>query len=316
MDQESLIKKFYGILLGLIIGDTLGAPYENYAGDINGPLSPIIKGSLYTDDSEMTLNGIASIIQSRGINGQNLAQHYTNFNVGAIRKYGPATLKILDTIKADLSQYKDAYKKFYLEGSYGNGGLMRISPFVLWSYDFDNSILIQNVRTGLEISHLHAYSIESCMIYAKILQYLLTTSLESLKDRQILEIARMEAQNSQLIFKLDIITQNLDDPFYLNTYRQVASQICSNPLHSFDTLALVLWTFLYLDHRLEPKEMLNEIIKLNKDSDTSAAILGSLLGAKYGVNWIPNQWILNLEKVDWIMFLLREFVLLKFKKVN
>jgi poly(ADP-ribose) glycohydrolase ARH3 len=313
MDQQVLFRKFYGVILGLIVGDTLGAPYENYPGDICSNPVPINKGALYTDDSEMTLNGLSSIIESKGINGYNLAVKYCNFNVGAIRKYGIATLKILDIIKENPSAYKDVYKRFYMEGSFGNGGLMRISPFVLWSYDLDNSELIQNIRTGLEITHLHAYSIESCMIYAKILQYLLTTSLESVKDPQIIGIAKMEAKTSLLIFKLDLISQNLDTPFYINTYRQVASQICSDPLHSFDTLALVLWTFLYLDHRLEPVEMLYEIIKLNKDSDTSAAILGSLLGAKYGVNWIPNQWIFNLEKSELILDLLRKFILLKFK---
>jgi poly(ADP-ribose) glycohydrolase ARH3 len=316
MNQQSLFRKFYGVVLGLIVGDTLGAPYENFPGDISSNPNPIQKGSLYTDDSEMTLNGLDSIVESKGINGYNLAVKYCNFNIGAIRKYGPATLKILNIIKEDPSSYKDVYKRFYTEGSFGNGGLMRVSPFVLWSYDLDNSELIQNVRTSLEITHLHAYSIESCMIYAKILQYLLTTSLESLKDQHILGIARLEAQTSQLIFKLDLITQNLETPFYINTYRQVASQVCGNPLHAFDTLALVLWTFLYLDHRLEPKEMLYEIIKLNKDSDTSAAILGSLLGAKYGVDWIPNQWILNLEKSELILGLLRKFILLKFKKNN
>jgi ADP-ribosylglycohydrolase len=314
MDQSTLFRKFYGVILGLITGDTLGAPYENYPGDIESNPNPIIKGSLYTDDSEMTLNGIESIVESRGVNGYNLALKYCNFNVGAIRKYGVATIKILDIIKIDPSSYKDVYKRFYMEGSFGNGGLMRIAPFVLWSYDLDNSTLMQNVRTGLEITHLHAYSIESCMIYAKILQYLLTTSLDSLKDQQIIGIAKMEAKTSQLIFKLDLINQNLDSPFYINTYRQVASQICCDPLHSFDTLALVLWTFLYLDRRMTPLEMLYEIIKLNKDSDTSSAILGSLLGAKYGVSWIPNEWIFNLEKSEHILDLIRKFILLKFKK--
>lgn len=312
MNQETLIKKFYGVILGVIIGDTLGAPYENYPGDIPNNLNPILKGNPYTDDSEMTLNGLDSIVESKGVNSYNLALKYCNFNAGAIRKYGPATLRILDIISANPEQYKDAYKKFYSEGSFGNGGLMRISPLILWSYDLDNSALMHNVRSGLEITHLHAYSIESCMIYAKIMQYLLTTSLEMLKDHQILGIAGLEAKNSQLIFKLDLINQNLDTPFYINTYRQVANQICSNPLHAFDTLALVLWTFLYLDHRMSPVEMLNEIIKLNKDSDTSASILGGLLGAKYGVSWIPNQWIFNLENIDWILALIKELIFLKF----
>lgn len=313
MNQKTLITKFYGVILGLVIGDTLGAPYENYPGDIPNDLKPILKGNKYTDDSEMTLNCLDSIIESKGINSYNLALKYCNFNIGAIRKYGPATLRILDIIKKDPSQYKDTYKKFYSEGSFGNGGLMRISPIVLWSYDLDNSALMENIRSGLEITHLHAYSIESCLIYSKIMQYLLTTSLETLQDRQIIGIARLEAKNSQLIFKLDLISQNLETPFYINTYRQVANQISSNPLHAFDTLALVLWTFLYLDHRMNPIEMLTEIIKLNKDADTSAAILGSLLGAKYGVSWIPNQWIFNLEKIDWILALIKQFILYKFR---
>lgn len=317
MNQKELIDKFFGVLLGVVIGDTLGLPYENFPDDMVTQIpknKEIKKGDKYSDDSEMTLNGLNSIVFSKGIDSQDLAIKYSNFNKN--KGYGGTTRIILAKIKDRPADYRTIYKSHLKDGSFGNGGLMRITPFLLWSYDLDGSSMIENIRKCLEITHLHEYSVESCIIYGKIFNYLLMTPKNHINNRQILEIAKMEVKSSQMSLKLDLIEQNLNMPFNVENYRRVASQIVQNPFHTFDTLGLVLWSFIHLDGRQKPVDMVSEIINLNYDSDTSASILSGMLGAKYGSRWIPQRWINNLENREWIMKLIKNFTILKLKNHN
>ncbi|ELR12305.1 ADPribosylglycohydrolase superfamily protein [Acanthamoeba castellanii str. Neff] len=49
---------------------------------------------------------------------------------------------------------------------------------------------------------------------------------------------------------------------------------------------------------IEPQEILREIIVLGYDTDTVAAICGSVLGARFGTGWIPMHRLLERERLE------------------
>ena len=48
----------------------------------------------------------------------------------------------------------------------------------------------------------------------------------------------------------------------------------------------------------EPQDILNRIVQLGYDTDTVAAIAGTILGARYGYSWIPLKSLLDLERLE------------------
>jgi ADP-ribosyl-[dinitrogen reductase] hydrolase len=48
---------------------------------------------------------------------------------------------------------------------------------------------------------------------------------------------------------------------------------------------------------VDPQDVLNTIVKLGYDTDTVAAIAGSVLGARFGCAWIPLERLKDLERL-------------------
>ncbi|MNV11772.1 ADP-ribosylglycohydrolase [compost metagenome] len=53
-----------------------------------------------------------------------------------------------------------------------------------------------------------------------------------------------------------------------------------------------------LQNQLNPQEALISIVNMGYDTDTVAAIAGSILGARYGYDWIPKERILDIKRVE------------------
>lgn len=49
---------------------------------------------------------------------------------------------------------------------------------------------------------------------------------------------------------------------------------------------------------VDPKEMLGDIISLGYDTDTVAAMAGSIFGARFGTNWIPKNKLLDIDRLE------------------
>jgi ADP-ribosylglycohydrolase len=81
---------------------------------------------------EMTLALARSLIECRGINAAHCAKTYAYFySVPPKRGYGPKVAKILSLLASNTIDYKTSATYFYSEGSFANGGVMRIAPLAI-----------------------------------------------------------------------------------------------------------------------------------------------------------------------------------------
>jgi poly(ADP-ribose) glycohydrolase ARH3 len=92
MERAQLQTKFRGALLGVAVGDALGAPFEGTRFMPRGALDRLVQdpGSMrYTDDTHMTLGLAASLLAQQGFNGHHMAMTFAqNFAAEPWRGYG------------------------------------------------------------------------------------------------------------------------------------------------------------------------------------------------------------------------------------
>ena len=118
-----------GALLGIALGDAFGAPYE---GGVIERLVWRLIGTRqgmrrWTDDTQMTIDLVESLIHCRKIDQDDLARRFAQ-SYRWSRGYGPGAARVLKCIRSGES-WESASRAVYVNGSYGNGGAMR-SPAV------------------------------------------------------------------------------------------------------------------------------------------------------------------------------------------
>ena len=104
MHKGRLKSKFLGCLIGAAIGDELGAWREGRRiaekEDI-ASLAERVEELAYTDDTHMTIGVVESLIQSRGFDGEHMAQTFIkNYETEPWCGYGPGPPRVFRVIKS------------------------------------------------------------------------------------------------------------------------------------------------------------------------------------------------------------------------
>lgn len=172
IEPTLLASKFRGALLGALVGDCCGLPFE-FDGGPNLAQQGLIKQNLnklegeyfkapvkqYSDDTAMT-KVLASTLISR-YNQKELAKNFTKeFFKEPSRGYGQGVMSVFKKLKGTkfTNPTGPAMEQFFGEGSHGNGAAMRISPVSLFCWDN----LDELTRLVIETSHItHTVSVIS-----------------------------------------------------------------------------------------------------------------------------------------------------------
>lgn len=164
--------------------------------------------------------------------------------------------------------------------SNGNGGLMRLLPLAFANYENNNEIM-EYIKLFNKNSHNHKISHIGCLIYI-----LLAKELKTTKDiRQALEntVAKIEEKYKiptyQKIWDLSILEEKREN--------------IKSTGYIVDTLESVIWC-LYNGNSYEENVLI--AVNLGGDTDTIAALVGGLSAIIY--DNIPEKWIENIRKKD------------------
>lgn len=317
--KKDLIK---ASLYGFAIGDAMGVPIEFITREklLKNPVTKMlgygshdVPEGCWSDDTSMVLATMDSIIQSKGINYNDMADKFCAWINDA--KYTP-TNELFDlgiTTKESLIRYwnESTHKTFGIGrntltamGKYnrekvdatkcggtsissnGNGSLMRILPIIYYIYY--NNIneekrynLIKNVSS---ITHAHEISIMGCFIYTEYILYLLNEVDKFVAYDNLAKI------NYKKYFSEETI----------NLYKRIINKnlinLSINDINSsgyvLDTIEAVLWVTLKSTNF---KDSIISAINLGNDTDTIGALVGGISGILYGYNSIPGEWIKDLK---------------------
>ncbi|GLH00525.1 ADP-ribose glycohydrolase ARH3 [Gryllus bimaculatus] len=173
-----MASKYRGCLLGALLGDCLGAPYEGeslvskvvlqqYFDKLGGPYfkAPV---KMYTDDTAMTKCLLNNILSNRGVEPRDLAKRFTveYFNEPR-RGYGQNVIDVFHKLRAEKFEdpFGPARAQFNGSGSYGNGGAMRIAPIALFYYK-SLSDVIENAKVSTKVTHTNKKGVDGAVLQA------------------------------------------------------------------------------------------------------------------------------------------------------
>lgn len=271
----SLKDRYLGSLLGLAVGDALGAPVEFKARgsfplveamQAGGPFD--LKKGQWTDDTSLALCLGTSLIEKNGFDPFDQIERYLKwFREGYMSCTGHC-FDIGNTTKAALLRYEE-HKEIYAgspEDPPSNGSLMRLAPIPLF-YFKNLSDTIKYAGLSSKVTHAPLACIQSCEELALYIHRALTGMK---KDDIFL--------GSEINFK--------------KSYEELSgkgdARLC---------LEAAMWCFYHTD---DFESGVKLAVNLGDDTDTTAAVMGQLAGAFYGVQKIPDSMLRDLWEKEMI----------------
>jgi len=323
-----------GVILGGIWGDTLGSKFEgtrnigiysdawlkNNPNCIANVKNKIIifnkNNNYYTDDSDMTILEIQSIIQNNGnIDPKHITLYIAN-KFSPSRRYSSATKSLLTEISDHPEKWNSAYKFHHEDGSFGNGSIMRISPVGLLylTHQNDKQLLI-DIKNVLSSIHCHPESIECCVLFCKLMRDLIITDNWKILIKRLLN-NNISNRTKQLLFKIQKLLSE-KQTFDILDLKQKCFGFFDKayPLRVSNTFATVIYCLLYhLKFKIHnPPDIIKNMIFVGGDTDTNASLIGNLLGIRFKDTWIDTSKLENIEQIETIIAQFKKIIMEKIK---
>ena len=275
-----------GSILGLATGDALGEPFE-----FKPPISSKTKiamdqtsshhPGLWTDDTAMAIG----IMQAWVKNG-NIASSQAQDDLIAIwRKWcesavdsGSQTRSVLfslDELSADraLKASQELHERSGRSG--GNGSLMRTAPLAF--LNLADEQVAEVVTQISKLTHWDDEAAYACIIWVFAIRYAIKTGKLSFESG--LEYIPEEAKERWAGY-LEEAQNNPPAHFENNGWVVAAFKAAAS--------AVMIGRYSF-------EEGVEAAVRAGFDTDTVAAIAGSLLGALHGLSRIPEQWVEQLH---------------------
>lgn len=299
MQGEKLRSKFLGCLLGVAVGDALGACRERRQMAQEGEIESLIKklGQLtYTDDTHMTIGVAESLVDSQGFHGEHMVQTFIrNYEVEPWRGYGPGPPRIFQMIRAG-EPWDRAASKLYKGGSFGNGSAMRVAPIGLL-YSTDPAKLREVAYKSSMLTHCHELGKEGAALEAYAVA--LATNTEPNRElEQEAFMAKLYNFTQHYLYRRKIagIKALLDEKD-----RAKVVSVLGNGVEALNSVPTAIYSF--LKHPKSYKDCVLYAISLGGDTDTIAAMAGAISGAYLGAEAISDSWRARLENRHYIELL-------------
>jgi poly(ADP-ribose) glycohydrolase ARH3 len=297
-----------GSLLGTAVGDILGANVEFFSRSeiiqehgllVNFLDSPARPMGMFTDDTEMTIALAASLVSCRSLDGAHCATAYAKAFIAEPRRgYGPSASQILNML-AEGANFRTSGRAIHPQGSYANGGAMRIAPVGLAFRNASEEVLYCAVEMALLCTHVHPEAVDGAFIQAKAISELCRwgDAFAAVQVDELLILLEAMARTAPMRLRLGLIREGLmrgwSDEKFLDmvcTPNEFGEQF---QIHAAEAVACALWAFAN-DWR-HPEMCVIRAVMLGGDADTVGAMAGALAGALHGTDWIPNRWLHVME---------------------
>lgn len=286
----SLRDRLEGGLIGLLVGDALGVPYEFRPPSKIPPPAQIemippkgyarahgsVPPATWSDDGAQALCLLACLLRHERFDAEDFGRRLVNwldvgylaidhkvFDVGITSQRVISRLR--DGTPADQSGEAD-------ENSNGNGSLMRVLPLVLW-HKGDDPQLVKDAMAQSRVTHAHPRSQLACALYC-------------LWARRTLE-ATPDPWNDALY---TLIAMAKNDP---EAMKELSHHVAPSKSVAPTGTGYVVDCLHSARHACEKgsyETAVKTAIALGNDTDTTACVAGGIAGIRDGIDAIPERW--------------------------
>lgn len=289
------LKKWQGCLMGLAVGDAVGASVEfkergtfKPVTDMNGGGPFKLPKGYYTDDTIMALCLADSLLYSDGFDPKDQMNRYVNWMdfghrspTGTCFDIGSTTYNALDDYKFRGNPYAGNTSNY----SSGNGAIMRMAPIPMFFKTMDEVMLYSKQMSST------THGSPFCLLSAELFSMTVKLALLGFSKDHILKEAINYIDNNDTLYNSKLTVLNTD--FYKKSIDEIKGSG-----FVLESLEASLWCFFNTDNY---KDAVLKATNLGDDTDTTAAITGQLAGAYYGIDDIPEKWVKQIYEYQEIL---------------
>lgn len=301
--MHSLHQTAYNGIVGALVGDALGVPFEFKPGHDIPPGEKIemvmphgypktysgIPYGVWSDDGSLTLCLLESLLNHKGVFVRtDFEDLVSSWYYKGRHQYGGRPFDCGGAIRhAIVSEYG---AKRPLSNSAGNGSLMRTLPVALVGalYGQSQECIAKNAFEQSVTTHANLLPAACCVIYALLAHQLVQNPATNLQDNLDKAIAAA----------LDI-SGGVGGKDLLGSIYAVCAYKTSEIPNGNGHAANSFWSAISsLNHGSNYREVVRYAISLGNDTDTTACIAGGLAGIIWGIGdekGIPLQWVSDLK---------------------
>jgi ADP-ribosyl-[dinitrogen reductase] hydrolase len=284
----SLLDRYRGGMMGLAVGDAVGAAVEFMPPGTFAPLTDMVGGGPFdlmpgewTDDTSMAVCLAESLVERNGFDARDQLGRYLRWYRDGYRSSTGRCFDIGNTVRKALERYEAegcAYCGSTDPREAGNGSLMRLVPVPLY-YARDPLAALERASESSRTTHGAAEAVDGCRYFAGLIVGALngTAKDELLGDRYSPVAGYWESH--PLASGIDEVARG--------SFRRRQPPEIQGTGYVVKSLEAALWAFYTTDSFADG---CLAAANLGNDADTTAAIYGQLAGAYYGMDAIPAAW--------------------------
>lgn len=317
--------KARGMLVGLAVGDALGAPVEFLPSPSDVYIETLgdeiehfhentrLPKGVWTDDTSMTLCIADSLLERGGYDSFDVMDKFCDWCDHGYRMHpqapidiGMQTLNSLDNFKKNPIIKKDRERT----ESAGNGAIMRLAPIVIANTflnkkyptlkdAYKNGRLVadpedddgeyidkKDILPTLKMAELSAIETHDSVAACAVTEMFASALYMALHGLGKQNIANYAMRFVDGREYGDFCFDNMDD-LINRPFKKQPMLFRDLGGYIVDTFAISLWGLLNYNNF---KDGMLAVIRLGGDTDTNAACYGQLAGAYYGYSKIPKEW--------------------------
>ena len=307
-------EKIFNGIIGLCVGDALGVPveFESRESLMNNPVTDMrgygtynMPPGTWSDDTSMTLCLVDSL--SNGLDYADIMQKFISWIDNAeYTPHGEVFDVGIATRKA-LSRFADGVEPLLCGGisekDNGNGSLMRILPLLFYLKSqyvdsfTDSDVAFDIIHNVSSLTHAHKRSQIACGIFLSVADEL--SRVNGGVEHGIWKARKHYESKGDFAEELKHFQRVFSDDFKSLPEREIRSSG-----YVVDALEAALWCLLNTDSY---ESCILKAVNLGEDTDTVAAVAGGLAGMLYGLESIPEKWLNQIFRIDYIKELCEAF---------
>ena len=280
-----------GAMIGLAVGDALGAPIEfGYTSTMIREKMDIVRHfhdnimppkGVWTDDTSMALCLADSLLEKRGYDSYDIMDKFAAWEFSGYRSYYSMGYGVGMQTDIAITAYTEnpILKKDEPEtASIANGCIMRLAPVVIANIENTKKNVIRSARLSCRETHNSTGAMAITELMAATLYLILKGEPKDCLLKKAKNMIKDEPSKAFL--------KSIDDS-HSRIFDKKGDSLRDLGGYALDSYDIAMWGLINFDSFLYG--MLG-VLGLGGDADTNAAIYGQLAGAYYGYDLIPDEW--------------------------